>query len=60
MIEVTWDIFWRKGERWLRENGKEFRLKDLAPNLEATWELENLELVQTMREGPNPTNLGCE
>ncbi len=28
-------FFWRKGEKWLREHGKEVRLLDIAPNLEA-------------------------
>lgn len=30
-------FFWRDGERWLRERGREFRLLDLAPHLEADW-----------------------
>jgi hypothetical protein len=28
-------FFWRNGERWLRERGKESRILDLAPYLEA-------------------------
>jgi hypothetical protein len=27
-------VFWRAGERWLRDKGKEYRLLDLAPHLE--------------------------
>lgn len=34
-------FFWRNGEHWLRERGEEFRLLDLAPNLERQWLLAN-------------------
>ena len=27
-------FYWHNGERYLRENGKEYRLLDIAPNLE--------------------------
>lgn len=35
-------MFFRGGERWLRDNGKEYRLMDLAPNLETWWKMEKL------------------
>lgn len=35
-------IFWRDGQRWLREHGIEYRLIDLAPNLEAKARMEDL------------------
>jgi hypothetical protein len=38
-------FFWRNGERWLRERGKEFRLLDLAPNLERGWMLRHADEV---------------
>ncbi len=39
--EAEYDgIFWRDGERWLRERGIEYRLLDLAPNLERAWLME--------------------
>jgi len=35
-------VFWRAGERWLREHGREYRLLDLAPHLEAKSAMELL------------------
>ena len=34
-------IFWRDGERWLRENGREVRIAELAPNLERWFRLQH-------------------
>jgi len=36
------DWFVLNGERWFRERGKEFRLLDLAPNLEAQYQQKRL------------------
>ena len=35
-------VFWRDGQRYLREHGLEYRLIDLAPNLEAKAHMEEL------------------
>lgn len=51
-------IFWRNGERWLRENGKEARLLDIAPANEAMhmMELEGIELTaKNLSTASNPS-----
>lgn len=30
-------VFWRDGERWLRERGREQRMRDIAPQAEALY-----------------------
>jgi hypothetical protein len=37
-------IFWRDGDRWLREHGKEYKLLEIAPRSERRWIAEHLGL----------------
>jgi hypothetical protein len=43
-------VFWRRGERWMREKGREYRLFDVAPKLEAAAQLALSRLEQKAKE----------